>query len=249
MRGSRGSVVRASRYIRHIAVGTTLVFGLTVALPSGTAAGKRHYVPTDATTADGGAGRPPGKGIGALAPYSPQAPKVSQTTTPALTGDITTTDLTTTDFTIMTAVPPQVDAQYPPAGYASPTLTPELLVAAHDPDASPGTMTYDFLVYNSAGTKIADSGWITSRTWVVPAGKLVWGQTYSWTVGAKDGAALLSTSQRLNSLATPVPQPLITSGLAQNDGRGFEPSVGNYTTTATDANPRPSFCASPDVIS
>ncbi len=275
MRGSRGSVVRASRYIRHIAVGTTLVFGLTVALPagtppgaggfpvswlwswlrptaasaapvwpdvpgvprqpSGTAAGKRHYVPTDATTADGGAGRPPGKGIGALAPYSPQAPKVSQTTTPALTGDITTTDLTTTDFTIMTAVPPQVDAQYPPAGYASPTLTPELLVAAHDPDASPGTMTYDFLVYNSAGTKIADSGWITSRTWVVPAGKLVWGQTYSWTVGAKDGAALLSTSQRLNSLATPVPQPLITSGLAQNDGRGFEPSVGNYTTTATDA--------------
>src|SRR6266545_4631735 len=93
MRGSRGSVVRASRYIRHIAVGTTLVFGLTVALPagtppgaggfpvswlwswlrptaasaapvwpdvpgvprqpSGTAAGKRHYVPTDATTADG----------------------------------------------------------------------------------------------------------------------------------------------------------------------------------------------------
>jgi RHS repeat-associated protein len=131
-------------------------------------------------------------------------------------------------------VPPQVDKQYPPAGYSAPTLTPELLVAAHDPDSWPSALTYDFIVYNSAGTNIAESGWTASRTWVVPAGKLTWGQSYSWTVGAKDGY-FTSTSQRLNPFSTPVPQPLITSALAQNSGRGFEPSVGNYTTTAQDA--------------
>ncbi len=266
MRGSRGVVARAARRTRHLAVATTLVFGLTTVVPagappehaglpvswlwswlrpravfaepvvpgvpkqpSGTAAGKGHYVSTDATTADGGAGRPAGKGIGALPPYAPQVPAVRQTVTPALPTGFGT------ESSITAAVPPQVDGQYPPAGYATPTLTPELLVAAHDPDATPGALTYNFLVFNSSGTKIADSGWITSRAWVVPAGTLVWGQSYSWTAGAKDGAALVSTSQRLNGLATPVPQPLITSGLAQNDGRGFEPSVGNYTTTATDA--------------
>ncbi|WP_204015423.1 LamG-like jellyroll fold domain-containing protein, partial [Virgisporangium aurantiacum] len=84
--------------------------------------------------------------------------------------------------------------------------------------------------------KIAESGWITARQWVVPAGKLVWGKRYSWTVGAKDGSGAVSTSQTLNALATPVPQPPITSELSQNDGKGFEPQVGNYTTSATDAS-------------
>src|SRR5207248_2267482 len=31
-------------------------------------------------------------------------------------------------------VPPQVDSQFPPDGYAAATLTPELLVTSHDPD-------------------------------------------------------------------------------------------------------------------
>jgi RHS repeat-associated protein len=193
--------------------------------PSNKAAGRPNYASADLTRASGGAGRAPGKGIGAIEPYTRFEPPVVQSTTPALAGGAG----------IAAAVPPQVNAQYPPSGYASPTLTPELLVAAHDPDNTAGGLTFDFLLYNSAGTKIAESGWIASRTWVVPAGKLAWGQSYSWTVGAKDGAALLSTSQRLNSLVTPVPQPLITSGLAQNEGKGFEPSVGNYTTSATDA--------------
>src|SRR5262245_37514575 len=107
MRGSRGSL-GVSRRIHHVAVVTTVLFGLTTVLPagpvpqdgkfpiswllswfrpesgyaapalatavrvppqpSGTAAGKEHYVSTRDTTADGGAGRAPGKGIGGLAP-------------------------------------------------------------------------------------------------------------------------------------------------------------------------------------
>ncbi|WP_344615052.1 LamG-like jellyroll fold domain-containing protein [Dactylosporangium salmoneum] len=130
---------------------------------------------------------------------------------------------------------PQVDEQFPPSGYSVPTLTPELLVAAHDPDSFPNPLTYDFAVYDKNGTKIIESGWISSRSWVVPAGTLAWGQTYNWTVVANDGYST-SSSQTVNALSTPVPQPLVTSELAQNGGQGFEPSVANYTTSATDAS-------------
>jgi len=131
-------------------------------------------------------------------------------------------------------VAPQVDAQYPPSGYAATTLTPELLVAGRDPDAWPNPVQYDFLVYDKDSNKIAESGWTAATNWRVPAAKLSWGQTYRWTVLASDGF-LASSSQTLNVLSTPVPQPVVTSGLAQNGGQGFEPNVGNYTTSATDA--------------
>jgi RHS repeat-associated protein len=137
-------------------------------------------------------------------------------------------------FTYSAGVKPQIDGQYPPAGYNAPTLTPELLVAAHDQDNYPKALTYDYQVFNSSGTKIADSGWISARNWAVPSGKLAWSQDYSWTVTASDGY-YQSTSQTVNAFSTPVPQPLITSGLAQNGEQGFEASVGNYTTAATDA--------------
>jgi len=138
------------------------------------------------------------------------------------------------EVTYSPGVAPQVDGQYPPSGYAVSTLTPELLVAAHDPDAYPNPLTFDFALFDRNGTKLADSGWISTRNWVVPAGKLTWGQDYQWTVTAADGY-YGSTSQTTNVFSTPVPQPLITSALAQNGDQGFEPSVGNYTTAATDA--------------
>ncbi|WP_204008638.1 LamG-like jellyroll fold domain-containing protein [Virgisporangium aurantiacum] len=191
------------------------------------AAGVPTHLPAEATTADGGAGRAPGRGVDALDPYV-APPRVARPAT-------TTEPLRDKASTLLAGVAPQVDDQYPPSGYSPPTLTPELLVAAHDPDASAGAMAYDFLVYDAAGTKIADSGWITSRAWTVPSGKLQWGKRYSWTVGAMDGTGAVSTSQTLNALSTQVPQPPITSELSQNDGRGFDPQVGNYTTSATDA--------------
>jgi RHS repeat-associated protein len=133
-------------------------------------------------------------------------------------------------------VPPQIDSQYPPDNYASPTLTPELIATGHDPDNWPDPVQYLFTVYTSSGATVASSGLTGSPDWVVPAGKLSWSQTYYWAVQDYDGYDY-SSSASTSYFTTTVPQPLITSSLAQNsDGHGFDPSVGNYTTSATDAN-------------
>ena len=132
-------------------------------------------------------------------------------------------------------VPPQIDSQYPPDNYNATTLTPELLASGSDPDNWPNPVKYDFAVYNSSGTKVVDSGLVSSGDWNVPRGDLSWGQTYYWTVQDYDGVDY-SATPKVNYFATPVPQPLITSGLSQNtSGPGFEPATGNYTTSATDA--------------
>lgn len=133
-------------------------------------------------------------------------------------------------------VAPQVDSQYPPNNYATSTLTPELLAYGHDPDTAPNPLQYLFSVYTAAGALVARSGLRGSGSWVVPSGKLAWGQTYVWTVQTFDGVLYSSSAPRWYALSTPVPQPLVTSGLSQSvEGHGFEPSVGNYTTSVTDA--------------
>jgi RHS repeat-associated protein len=138
------------------------------------------------------------------------------------------------DLTYTPNVAPQIDSVYPTFGSSVPTLTPELLATGHDPDNWPGTMTYDFKIQNKAGTQINDSGWTSATDYVVPSGVLSWGQSYTWTVQAKDGLITSGTPPRV-SLSTAVPQPLITSTLAQNGGQGFDAAGGNYTTSATDA--------------
>jgi RHS repeat-associated protein len=139
---------------------------------------------------------------------------------------------------ILTYVPnqaPQIDTMYPPTNFNATSLTPQLIALGHDPDNGPSPLTYDFTVSNSAGTAIADSGSISANNWVVPAGKLVWSQTYAWSVVAYDGADH-SAGTNTSYFTTAVPQPLITSGLAQNAGdHGFDPSAGNYTTADVDA--------------
>jgi RHS repeat-associated protein len=129
---------------------------------------------------------------------------------------------------------PQVDAQYPESGQAVDTLTPELIVSAHDPDAYPNPVLYLFQVKNKAGVEIANTGWRTSSRWTVPSGTLVWGENYTWTVIVGDGADNSST-QQVHLLRTPPPQQPILSTLSQNGGRGLDASIGNYTITATDA--------------
>ena len=134
-------------------------------------------------------------------------------------------------------VAPQVDAQYPPDNYSATSLTPELLGYGHDPDNAPNSLKYQFTVFNSANAQVAQSALQSSGSWVVPSGKLAWGQTYYWTVQSFDGVSYSSTAPRWHALSTPVPQPLVTSGLSQSaEGHGFEPSAGNYTTSATDAD-------------
>ena len=133
-------------------------------------------------------------------------------------------------------VAPQISSQYPPGNYNSPTLTPELLASGSDPDSWPSPIKYVFTVYTPTGTQVATSGLISSGDWVVPAGKLSWAQTYYWTVQDYDGFDY-SSAVNASYFTTQVPQPLITSTLAQNsDGHGFDQSVGNYTTSQTDAS-------------
>jgi uncharacterized protein DUF6531 len=135
-------------------------------------------------------------------------------------------------------VAPVVTGQYPTHGYASPTLTPELAVAANDPDGYPRAPTFQFSVYDPASATptvaIAQSQWTTSRSFKVPAGVLSWSKAYAWTVVANDGRYTSST-QSMNVLTTAPPQAPITSGLSQNPDKGFSTQVGNYTTSAMDA--------------
>ncbi len=132
-------------------------------------------------------------------------------------------------------VAPQINSQYPPDNYNATSLTPELLASGSDPDSWPNPVKYDFTVENSAGTKVADSGLISSGEWTVPKGDLSWAQTYYWTVQDYDGVDYSGTPQ-ISYFSTPVPQPLVTSGLSQNTGgQGFDAATGNYTTSATDA--------------
>src|SRR5690606_35724619 len=112
----------------------------------------------------------------------------------------------------------QVNWQYPSFGDRATTLTPQLLANAHDADAFPKSLKYKFSVYEElpavppaeqgAQQLVGESGWIDSRTWTVPSGKLKWGKTYRWAVQVYDGH-LYSTaapSGLRNVLLTPVPQ-------------------------------------------
>ncbi|WP_203734089.1 ricin-type beta-trefoil lectin domain protein [Paractinoplanes durhamensis] len=129
----------------------------------------------------------------------------------------------------------QVDEQYPAYGAAAQTLTPELIADAHDPDNWPKTLTYKFILYGKdSKTEIANSGWIAKKSWTVPAGKMVWGESYYWTAMVSDGLTNNADFLSKHLLVTPVPQPSVTSGLSQNPGQGFDPVIGNYTTTIRD---------------
>jgi RHS repeat-associated protein len=133
---------------------------------------------------------------------------------------------------------PQVTALYPPNGYAAPTLTPELMATAvKAPNSQSSTaFTYQFTVFNGAGTAVATSASLATPDWTVPSGDLSWSTTYYWTVEVGDGISS-SVPQPLQSLTVAVPQPTVTSLLSQDTSdQGFDAASGNYTTSTTDAN-------------
>jgi RHS repeat-associated protein len=140
-------------------------------------------------------------------------------------------------LTYTTYLLPSISYQYPGNGASAGTLTPILSAEGSiDPNEEPAqSLKYDFQITDASGTKLADSGAIAASDWTVPAGKLAWGKSYYWTVQAYDGTNY-SVNNAWNSLTTTVPQPAITSSLSQNsDGHGFDGAIGNYTTSATDA--------------
>ncbi|MFC1434545.1 LamG-like jellyroll fold domain-containing protein [Streptacidiphilus sp. N1-3] len=134
------------------------------------------------------------------------------------------------------ALLPQVVATSPANNAGVGTLTPQLTaIGQTDPNLTT-TPKYDFQVFDTTGAKLADSGLITANYYNVPAGKLKWGQTYEWEAQSYDGTNY-SPGPDWQALTTQVPQPVVTSGLSQNtDGHGYSPAIGNYTTSATDAN-------------
>lgn len=138
--------------------------------------------------------------------------------------------------------PPQIDSMSPLSNASLGTLTPTLVATGHDPDSYPGTgLTYDFQVYTvpatGAPTLAVDSNPLAAGVtrWTVPSGELAWNQHYYWQVMVSDSVGdSFWSSPDLFSIA--VPQPLVTSHLgAAADGRSFDPGVGDYTTSATDA--------------
>ncbi|WP_297546882.1 LamG-like jellyroll fold domain-containing protein [Amycolatopsis sp.] len=131
---------------------------------------------------------------------------------------------------------PQIDSMSPLSNSNATTLTPTLALSAHDPDNWPGQgVQYRFNICDSTGATCTDSGFLTSPVWSVPAGKLKWGQTYTWYGKATDTNA--ESPWTLGAyLSTQVPQPAITSHLSSVAGGGVDPGVGNYTTAVTDAS-------------
>ncbi|MEU9296745.1 LamG-like jellyroll fold domain-containing protein [Streptomyces sp. NPDC048266] len=137
------------------------------------------------------------------------------------------------DLTYTANTAPQVNASYPPDNFQANSLQPELLVYASDADKGPSPLSYTYEVYDGT-TLVVSSGALTKSNWKIPAGKLKWSKNYEWLVGVSDGTTEIVHS---GSFTTAVPQPPVTSGLAQNtDGHEFDPSDGNYTTEDTDAD-------------
>jgi RHS repeat-associated protein len=137
------------------------------------------------------------------------------------------------DFQWEDDVPPQIDKLYPPMMYGAQTLTPELIIQAKDPDNWPGWgLKYTYKVWQGQTLITESAANIPQSSWKVPDGKLMWGESYSWTADVFDGYKYSSSFGYFN---TPVPQPLITSSLSQNGGNGFTPTTGNYTTSVVDA--------------
>ena len=129
--------------------------------------------------------------------------------------------------------PPAITGVFPPSGYAAATLTQQLSLTAYDPDST--GLSYDFKICKvSDSSACVDSGAISTPYWTPLAGQLVWNTAYTWTGKVTSGGS--TTTVGPVELTPSVPQPPITQHLAaQSTGQAFDPQVGNYTTSATDA--------------
>src|SRR5580658_754242 len=147
------------------------------------------------------------------------------------------------ELTYAADVAPQINATYPQNNYNESSLEPELLASGNDPDNWPDPLTYQIVVENSSGTRVAvstpggyntsGSGWISDPDWTVPGNDLQWGQTYSWYVQDFDGLEFGTSA--VSVFSTQVPQPDVSGG--QNEGaQGISPGSSSYTTSVTDAD-------------
>lgn len=141
-------------------------------------------------------------------------------------------------------VPPVVDLSkvWPLNGAQAYSLTPQVWASAIDPDAPANTLKYSFRLCEVVGedTHVGcffSGEYTSSKTWIVPAGKLAWNREYRWEIYVQDNDGSHSTGPQI-ALFTDVPQPAITGHIANNDGKSqdkpYDPAVGNYTASALD---------------
>ncbi|GGL01195.1 RHS repeat-associated core domain-containing protein [Mangrovihabitans endophyticus] len=140
-------------------------------------------------------------------------------------------------------IEPVVEEVYPPNGYASPILTPQLWARAIDLDAPPGSalqFRFQYCSISSSGepTDCTLTPYQSGQAFTIPAGKLRWSTVYQWRAYVKDNAD--ETITPYSTLITTVPQPEITSRVANapygSQDRDFDPDLGNFSTAAVDAN-------------
>jgi RHS repeat-associated protein len=131
--------------------------------------------------------------------------------------------------------PPVVTAVYPPTGYVSPTVTPQLSTTAFSTTKT--AITYQFaltcqpLPGSTCPASSVNSPKLTVPYWTTTP--LSWDEPYTWTVTATTNGT--STTVGPVSITPEVPQPAITSGLGSASGQAFDPQSGDFTTNATDA--------------
>ncbi|MEV4260224.1 RHS repeat-associated core domain-containing protein [Kribbella sp. NPDC049584] len=141
-------------------------------------------------------------------------------------------------------VPPVVDLAnvWPLNGAEANTLTPQVWAAGIDPDAPPSTLQYSFRVCEVVDDNplvgcFFSGAYSSSKTWVVPAGKLAWNREYQWQIYVQDNDGQHTIGEPI-TMFTDVSQPAITGHIANNDGKSqdkpYDPAVGNYTASALD---------------
>ncbi|MGC9536762.1 DNRLRE domain-containing protein [Streptomyces sp. UG1] len=140
-------------------------------------------------------------------------------------------------------VGPRITDVHPNPGGQVGSLTPALYLSAESIDNYPASAAIESYFEVCEGTSGApvncvNSGWLTKRTWNVPAAKLTWGKQYIWRVKARENG-LATPLSPFHTFTTAVEQPAITSRLGgpglDGSGREVDPGIGNYTTTDTDA--------------
>jgi RHS repeat-associated protein len=141
------------------------------------------------------------------------------------------------DVTYATNVAPTITERYPGNNAVVRTLRPELVVRSKDSDSFPDQgIKHRFVVFDDAGTEVANSGLISATSWRLPANSLKWNKTYVYTVQAYDNISYsaLSASSTF-AFTTAVPQPA-AFGSGQSSGKGYDAASGNFSTSAVDAS-------------
>ncbi|MFI5714075.1 LamG-like jellyroll fold domain-containing protein, partial [Kribbella sp. NPDC051620] len=140
-------------------------------------------------------------------------------------------------------IPPLVNPAkvWPLNGAQAYSLTPQVWADAIDPDAPESTLKYMFELCRTVGGRtpvcFADPAFSSSKTRVIKPGELEWNGEYQWSFYIQDNDGAVTQSPKI-TLFTDVPQPSITSHLANNDGKSqdkpYDPAIGNFTASALD---------------